>query len=219
MARYKSTKTSKKKPDEFITLMDQIVRYILDRRGLFIGLAVILLGLLGAYGFYQYWQGKQAEQWTARIEAALNQSGKTALKTWEELLSENPPLSLTSLIVFKQGSLYAKEENWPKAAQAFKKGQADAPEYLVELMQYAELVALENAAKNEEALKLAQSMSENLEHPYREEALLTQFRIQIATGKAAEAKNGLLNLSQDPEVSPPVKQEALNMLLLMENNP
>ncbi|MCB1215195.1 MAG: hypothetical protein KDK66_06945, partial [Deltaproteobacteria bacterium] len=115
----------KKRPDEFISLMDRLVRYFLENRNFFIGLLVLFFVFLGAYAFYQYRQASLVQEWSERLESALDKSGDEALKTWEELLAESPPSQLASLIAFKEASLYAQKSQWKEASEAFMKAASE----------------------------------------------------------------------------------------------
>ena len=218
MAQYdRPPKTKPRKPDDFVSLMDHLVRYFLKHQNKFYILVALCLVGLAALGIYRYQTSKKltaiADQYTSAEKAA----GGEDLKQWEQILKEKPPRSMAHVVAIQIASILGKQEKWTEAAQSFFQS-SQAPDPVLKLVgQLAYATALENAKDCGKAMEVYKAIADSETNPFRYDGQLGMARCQLAAGQPGEAETILYQLiSNQSEASPAVKSAAVSELVAMK---
>ncbi len=217
MAQYnRPPKKKAKGPDEFISFFDHLVRYFMVHRNkLIILVGVAVLGFV-AYGIFLYQQSNRVHDFAALYQEALVAPPEEALSTWQDLLDKNPPLDLKEVVAMQIGGIYAKDEDWTKAAEYFHLAAQAKSQVLRYPGQWSYADALANAGKSQEAMVIYQGMADDPENPFKDYGRLGMARLMENTGQVESARKILEALTKEgAEVIPAVQTAARDQLLLL----
>jgi len=218
MSQYdRPPKRKPQRPDDFISLMDHIVRYFEAHQNKFYILIVAVIVAFSGYGIYQYILGKKLNTIAVDYTRAEAVTGDAGFTLWEDLLKKNPPGSLKNLVAIQIANIQAQGKKWPEAADSFALSSQSVSKILKSVGDLATAISLENAKLCDRALPIYERLSKMEGDPLRWEGNLGQARCLIETGKSDEAQVVLLQLiANNSSATPAVKSAALTKLEVMK---
>ena len=218
MAQYdRPPKTKAREPDDFVSLMDHLVRYFIKHRNKFYLLVALCLVGLAGLGIYRYRTSQKLTAIADQYTAAEKASGGEDLKQWEQILNEKPPRSMAHVVAIQIASILGKQDKWLEAAQSYFKS-SQAPDPALKLVgQLAYATSLENAKECGKAMEVYKAIADAEKNPFRYDGQLGMARCQLASGQAGEAEMILYQLiSNKSEAGPAVKAAAVSELVAMK---
>lgn len=206
MPLYKNLpRTHKKKPDEFVSLVDHAVQLFSKYKTIFY---FIFLGLIFGGVAFVFWNEYRQNQ-MVMLEGKLYQSSlKNDNDEMVKIINEYSGAEAAHLAAFKLAQSLCERGDFKGARDLLLKQQGQLSSALDPLITLALARVYWQMGENDEALKILNDKQLGEKSPYENEALFVKAQILEKTGKIDEARSLFQRLAITEGIDPSIKKIA-----------
>jgi len=213
---------SKQQSDEFLSVMEKIVRFLNQHKKAVYG--VVALSLLVAVGLMglHYYNEKQKNIWANLLYETETMPTADALRQYETLVSRPGPAALKALLYLELGRHYQEKGKGEEAIRVYQKASETSFPLIRNLGVLALASSLEEQGKYLEAKDVYRRLQAQSKGVLTYLAKLGLIRVYVAMGRGEEANQFIKELQdKEAELPPEIKtalKERQALLLLQKLN-